>query len=387
MKKLIFILAGLLCLAGNSFAQSYRLESTKDSVFTDGRKMTVHTIESKTPKDHKFEIVIFNNGLSKIGDQYYEKVLIIDNDTVSHKIIDKNIVVKNYSKYVGEDKDSIGMFKEGEEVIVELEADIDEEDTTKTTEIKLEDKKVLIIKGDKIIIKDGDEESVILDGDSIRVKDIVKTKKKEIKGVENRWFLFDIGFNNYLNKGSLTLPDADRNLKLNNVLSLHYNIGLFQQRVRMAKGHVNLIYGVGLEFNDFRFQDNIAFRVNDSLGRVEYPKTDLPGFKRNKLGVRYLTIPLQLQFMTNPKNPDKSWKFQAGVQVGYRYSSFFKTVWEEKNKSKRDYYLNDFKYSFMAKIGYGDFNLYASYTPTPLFEAGRGPELTPVALGLVISGW
>ena len=55
-----------------------------------------------------------------------------------------------------------------------------------------------------------------------------------------------------------------------------------------------------------------------------------------------------------------------------------------KEASKR--FLNKTRVSGMARVGYGNFSLYGSYSFTPLFKDGLGPEVRPFSIGLTLSG-
>ncbi len=57
---------------------------------------------------------------------------------------------------------------------------------------------------------------------------------------------------------------------------------------------------------------------------------------------------------------------------------------QQKVKDDKDFNTNPFKVALTARVGYGWLNFFATYSLTPLFESGRGPELYPVSVACVL---
>ena len=55
---------------------------------------------------------------------------------------------------------------------------------------------------------------------------------------------------------------------------------------------------------------------------------------------------------------------------------------KQKDKDFQDFHLHPFRYDATARIGWGRLNLFASYALNSMFKEGKGPELTPFALGI-----
>jgi len=53
-----------------------------------------------------------------------------------------------------------------------------------------------------------------------------------------------------------------------------------------------------------------------------------------------------------------------------------------KDKDRSSFNINAFEYAATARVGYKDVGLFATYSLTPLFESGKGPELTPFSIGI-----
>lgn len=213
---------------------------------------------------------------------------------------------------------------------------------------------------------------------------------KRLKNFESDWFAFDIGLNGLLYKGSPSMPTSLGNLELDPLRSVHVNVGIYQQKINLYRHYVNFVYGINYDNNDYRFSNDIDFRV-DSLGTgIQYTSRNTEGFKRNKLTTRFLTIPLALRFNFKP-NSTRGGHITVGAHAGYRLTSFFKTVREDDGKRKSklydDFLLNNFRYGAFVKVGYGNVTLFGNYVFTPLFREGAGPELTPFSFGLSFGGF
>ena len=80
--------------------------------------------------------------------------------------------------------------------------------------------------------------------------------------------------------------------------------------------------------------------------------------------------------------------FSTGVIGGVKIGSSTKVQYEGtekgKDKTRNDFNLSQFRYGLTARIGYGGFRVFANYYPTPLFEEGKGPELYPFTVGLIL---
>ena len=58
-----------------------------------------------------------------------------------------------------------------------------------------------------------------------------------------------------------------------------------------------------------------------------------------------------------------------------------------KEKDKQSFNTNPFRVSATVRGGVGWFNVFATYSLTPLFENGRGPELYPFTVGVTLLGF
>lgn len=257
--------------------------------------------------------------------------------------------------------------------------------------------------GGMIILKRGNPE------DKNRVTVTVGNRKKheDHSNISTSSFVFDIGFanwtdkTNYLNNGSIindpsaSAKDLGANdFKLRTGKSVNINLWLFMQRMNLIKHVVNLKYGLGLELNNYRFKNNISFNEggmnpynpgqNISHAFVFRDSVD---FSKNKLAADYVTVPLMLNFRTNPNYNNKGLSISAGVSMGYLYSSRNKQKSSERGKEKNrgDYDLDKWKFSYVGELGLGPIHLYGSYSPKSIFK--NDLNFTPYNIGLRFSNW
>lgn len=261
------------------------------------------------------------------------------------------------------------------------------------------------------------------EGDTIRIGNIViikkgkakkevditmgrnKTKRKQNANISTNWWIVDLGYNNYTDKtnyatagaylinkpGSPALGASDFKLKAGK--SVNVNIWFFMQRLNLINHYVNLKYGFGLELNNYRYKSALSYKES---GPVPYTNTqtnapfifrDSISFSKNKLAADYLTVPLMLNFTTNPGNSKKGLSISAGVSAGYLYSQRNKQKSGErgKDRNKGDYDLERFKLSYVGELGLGPVRFYGSYSPKSMYE--HSLDMRPYTIGLRLSNW
>ena len=216
--------------------------------------------------------------------------------------------------------------------------------------------------------------------------DLFKTeKKKELKNIENFWWVLDLGFSGYTDQSNYALartigfvaPNVGKDqLKLNMAASRNVNLWILMQRVNLVKHRLNLKYGVGLEMNNYRFeQENIQFQKNPTaiyLGMVEYNKV--------KLAADYITVPMMLNLNTSPEKSN-GLRLSAGVSAGFLYSSRFKTKeGGDIDKIRSDFDLEPFKFSWVGELGLGPITLYTSFAMNNMWN--KGLDMRPYNVGI-----
>ena len=265
---------------------------------------------------------------------------------------------------------------------------------------KTDEKKDTIHVGGIIIVKKGNGKK---DGD-LSIKIGGNNGKNKKSNVTTNWLILDLGFSNYTDKtnyantGSYLInrpgyPALDKHdFNLNAGKSANVNIWLFMQRVNLIKHYVNLKYGFGIELNNYRYKSAINYNEGGYVPYTANTQTNAPFifrdsilFSKNKLAADYATIPLMLNFVTNPDNRKKSVKLSLGISAGYLYSQRNKQVSNVRGKwiNKGNYDLERFKFSYVGELGLGPVMFYGSYSPKSMYE--RSLDIRPYNFGVRFS--
>jgi hypothetical protein len=176
--------------------------------------------------------------------------------------------------------------------------------------------------------------------------------------------------------------------------------------------------GVGRTFNayvlfDFPFKSNprISVAIGAGVGtdNIYFDKTDINlknrtratfnrdtinQYKKYKLAVGYMELPVELRFSSSPENMNKGLKFAIGAKLGTMLDAHTKAKvdldadgdggYVEKIKSKN--LFNGTRLAATTRLGFGHFSIFATYTITEFFKEFQGPSVKPWSLGISISG-
>lgn len=250
----------------------------------------------------------------------------------------------------------------------------------------------------KTTIRIGDSSKRWFNGDFKKTKIEIAKGPKKLKNMETNWWTLDLGFANYHDKSPMiywtmdALPNnlsiypgplSSKSFSLNNKKSSNVNIWVVQQKLNLYKHKINLKYGVGVEMFNFRFEKPISFREDIT----DFVKYDDVVFSKNKLLVKYLTIPVQINFKPNP-NLKKGFYASVGMSAGYLMNAKNKQISAERGKEKFEgnFNLNDWRVATIGELGVGSIRLYGSYGMTNLFNKRQVfYDMQPFALGLRFS--
>jgi hypothetical protein len=242
------------------------------------------------------------------------------------------------------------------------------ESSNDTTRLSLGNKKVLILD------KDIDEE----DGGK-------KSHEDDFK----HWAGIDVGSNGLVNAGgSFTMTKANDYMTLDYGKSFSFALNLFEKDIHLYKNYINLVTGLGFEFNHFSLQRNVSLRHDSSYTTAT--SSSPINYRKNNLNENLLTVPLMFEFNTS-SNANKSVHLAVGMVGGWKIGARTRQKYVDtdgktvRNITRNDYNLNPFRYSLTARVGYGKYTVFASYALSEFFKPGRGPELYPVTAGIHIS--
>lgn len=249
---------------------------------------------------------------------------------------------------------------------------------------KLPDTTIIEIKNKTIIIIDRGD--ALKEDNNNGVEDAKgQTKKRKRKGFESHWQGIELGLNSYVTpEQSFTLGEDNQYLELEDSKSIEFNLNIAAVTIPIVKNHVALVSGLGLSWNNYRF-DKGNLVINNDSSILTYDTVVNPIYKKNRLGTTFLTAPLALEFHFPGKEND-FW-FLVGGYAGVKLGSNLKLISDDddKEKIKEDFHLNTFRYGLRAMLGVNSFSLYATYSLQPLFKKDEGPELYPLTVGIALS--
>lgn len=258
--------------------------------------------------------------------------------------------------------------------------------------------------GNILIIKKG-KKTTDDEGENVTVT-MGRHERKKPSKISTNWGILDLGFSNYddrtdyANTGTYLVnkpgsPDLGKSdFKLRTEKSINVNIWFFMQRLSLYKNYVNLKYGLGLEMNNYRYKSSISYRENGIIPYSGGLQTADPFifrdsiiFSKNKLAADYITVPLMINFGSNPYSSKKGLSLSLGVSAGYLYNHRNKQKSDErgKDKIKGELGLERFKLSYVAELGLGPVKLYGSYSPESMYE--HSMDIRPYTLGFRFSAW
>ena len=228
-----------------------------------------------------------------------------------------------------------------------------------------------------VIMSNGDDEAIIKSADSIKFK---KRKQRS-----NHYAGIDLGINGLVGSNkSLNLQEDAEYLDLSYGKSISLGINIYEQYFPIFHEKFGISTGLGFEFNKYSLKrDIVIYTDRDST----YGFEDSTRFiHKNLLKTEMLNLPIMLE--TNlGKDADHSFHLAAGAMFTYRLGSKTKQLFnqngkEYKVKNRADYNMNPFRVNLVARIGYGKFTMYASYSLTEMFEDNKGAEVYPFTVGI-----
>lgn len=279
----------------------------------------------------------------------------------------------------------------------------------KSIVIKSDGKEEVRVGWNGIHVKDGKEE-VHVDWNGVHVKepngeetkviwgrDSTKTQSKDKKSnlYERKGFNIYIGLNGltgkmpenviaiypspYLNSDPELKPLGSRFVSLD-----------FTHAATIARGKKSafkLGYGFSFDWYNFMFDHNRVVTKATSATNFQ-PILDTRGdevaLKKNKLTVSYITLPIVPHVVFSKQSAIKM--IGLGGYVSYRLDSWTKTIEEKSDDLTRigsNFNLNQVRYGVKAEMALRNVGeLFFNYDLAPLFQKGKGPELTAFSFGI-----
>lgn len=202
------------------------------------------------------------------------------------------------------------------------------------------------------------------------------------------------------NAGSLNPFETDSEMRIGN--SHSFEIQLKRERqVGNFESPVFIRYGLAYRSDTYMPKRPQVFVQNsEQLFLEDFASGTL---KHSKLRNIYLTLPVEIQFVLNPKykdfegtkyldNSKKQWRIGAGIYAGVNTRSIIKVKYDDMNNDfdkysyTLDYGVNPFLFGGKISINYGGFNLFIKKDFTPIFNSNAVlPNKNGIQIGIDLS--
>lgn len=256
-----------------------------------------------------------------------------------------------------------------------------------TSKVRIGKKKYTIIVDDNKdvqIITDHDEST-----DSFVIRDTRSNhkKKKHVRRMDGMWEGIEFGFSNFANSDyGFDLPSEASFMDLDMTRSWAVNLNFAEKSLGIVKNYFGLVTGLGFEYNRYMLSNPV--KIAEVNGQMTGVPVDL-ALDKNRLSAAYLNIPLMAEFQIPVYGEYNRIHVSGGVVGGVRVFSRQVQKYKldgdrQKMKTKDDFNLRDFRYGFTARVGYGDWAVFANYYPQTLFKNDLGPDIYPITFGIHI---
>jgi hypothetical protein len=173
--------------------------------------------------------------------------------------------------------------------------------------------------------------------------------------------------------------------------------------------NVSFAPGIGMGTSNF-FHESFLVVESDTNATGDLPGVPAFGdtyaspfpnnldYKKNKLSLTYIDIPLELRFKTNPNERGNRFKVAVGFKGGLVIASHTKYVGTDtrpgalegstdfvKYKEHRIRNIQSFRYGVTGRLGYGSVNVHAFYGLSDIFDDGQGPTGNALEIGISLN--
>jgi len=221
-------------------------------------------------------------------------------------------------------------------------------------------------------------------------------KRKENQSFRMNYAIVDLGLNllmdhtNYSGAAARNLLEVPTNMQNKSLFdlrtwkSVNVNIYPWMVRFKALKTRNQRIYissGIGLQLYNFRYESPLTWTRNP-VGVI----MDTVSFKKDKLALNYLSVPLMFTFKTRLRK-DNWLVYGTGLSEGFLVESWTKQESGARGKVKvfDQFGLNQFSTCFTAEIGIeGEFRLFFTYQLTSMFQSALDQH--PLCIGFRFGG-
>jgi hypothetical protein len=154
--------------------------------------------------------------------------------------------------------------------------------------------------------------------------------------------------------------------------------------------------GIGVSSSNIAFK-KMNIDLKSTSPKLPFKATDSTDhFKKYKLSLGYLEIPIELRYSSDPLNSSKSFKAAIGLKVGTLINAHTKgkdlqnknnallSSYTEKENNKK--FFNGTRFMATARVGYGIISLFGAYQLNNVLKDVAGAPIKLYQVGITISG-
>lgn len=154
--------------------------------------------------------------------------------------------------------------------------------------------------------------------------------------------------------------------------------------------------GIGVGTSNIVFKNmNVDVKFNGT--KLPFTATDSSNhFKKYKLSLSYLEVPLEFRYSSDPLHPNKSMKFAIGLKGGTAINVHTKgkELQNKNNTAINDYtqkenskkFFNGTRFMATGRVGYGIFSIFGAYQLNNVLKDVAGPPMRLYQVGITLSG-
>jgi hypothetical protein len=190
----------------------------------------------------------------------------------------------------------------------------------------------------------------------------------------------------------LGVPDSIRLKNLQRSLNVYF---MLDKPFKKSK-HLSLGIGAGFGSSNLYLDRQVATITDRTRNTVIFEdRQDTLNFKKFKITGLFLEAPIEIRWVKDRSNTDKSFKAAIGIKVGTVLSGYTKArqpqfgereISKTVEKVKDRLFFTNPRVSATARVGIGHFNLFAQYQITGTFKENLGPNIRPLSIGICLTG-
>lgn len=213
-------------------------------------------------------------------------------------------------------------------------------------------------------------------------KDYTQSKRKRGGGGSSFDYGLSIGLSNFLQQSVLPVyPENSYALRPIGSRYLSLAMGAMPTLVRGKRASLKLYYGLELAWTNFMFDaDVIPERTPTGIAFTDAGRE----LQKSKLTVCTIGIPVVPRLTFYNSDGRRAGHIGLGGYVNYRIDSYRKIKEADGSKDRRhsNFDLADYRYGLMAHLGIKSANFFIKYDLSPLFVAGKGPDVRVLTFGI-----